>query len=101
MKTHTPTPWRVFDWDKVDHITKAQKGFQDFHSIGIESKEHGSIAQLVDRNEANANHIVHCVNSHDKLVSALENLLPHVNQSYPRASVAAKEAIELLKTFKP
>ena len=66
-KEHTPTPWKV--------------GAK--HTIGFVSVEDdqscGMTIPFIDvygtNPEANAAHIVKCVNMHDELVEALDNLL--------------------------
>lgn len=66
---HTPTPWRYFKQGDSTrfHITATPKGspgsrFTDFATVDIS-------------HEADAAHIVRCVNSHDALVEALERLM--------------------------
>ena len=71
MTKHTPTPW----WTESERrpekhgdqkTTITQKDFDIASCFGTgETAEDG----------ANAAHIVHCVNLHDELVAALENLV--------------------------
>lgn len=66
---HTPTPWRYFkqgDGTRF-HLTartsdKPGNSFDDFGQIDIQ-------------HEANAAHIVRCVNAHDQLIEALQALV--------------------------
>ena len=63
---HTPTPWQVNDQRK--------SGWMD-NSIYITGNH--NLAKLYDdykQAEANAAHIVKCVNLHDELVTALEKI---------------------------
>ena len=84
MAEHTPTPW-VVDEDPLEDkgyqtlITMPGKnGFQGtsiaYVNHNWNDAEHGERRISWAEAEANARHIVHCVNVHDDLVKALEEL---------------------------
>ena len=60
MSKHTPTPWKV---------NRLADGHIDIDGIG-----QNALAHLQTNQEANAAHIVKCVNAHDALREALERL---------------------------
>jgi len=75
---HTPTPWkRGYDtgrgkqneWTKIYSNTAQVAQISPIHPTG-ERQQNDFTAE-----NANAEHIVHCVNSHDALVDALKGLL--------------------------
>ena len=85
MAEHTPTPW-VVDEDPLEDkgyqtlITMPGKnGFQGtsiaYVNHNWNDAEHGERRISWAEAEANARHIVHCVNVHDDLVKALEAML--------------------------
>lgn len=64
--THTPTPWNVDEYKSIvdsEGNTISANGFAMVMSYGEEQK----------KAQANAAHIVKCVNMHDELVKALKN----------------------------
>ena len=85
MAEHTPTPW-VVDEDPLE-----DKGYKTLITIPEKNGFQGTSIAYVNHNwndadhgerriswaeaEANARHIVHCVNVHDDLVKALESIL--------------------------
>lgn len=109
--SHTPTPWKIFDWNKVDALTKSAKGFDGFNSLIICSPvKEGSIASISrygakdETAEANAAFIVRACNSHDALMSALKTanhvlgiLLQSDSGTYAEAQEQIKSALALAK----
>ena len=97
MTKHTKTPWVA---------TKPLAG-QAFYYIDPagEEMQYGKIATCWSGGD-NANHIVHCVNMHDELVEALENIMRFVQTKgepyLPRVDAieAAKSAIKKAKGTK-
>jgi hypothetical protein len=92
---HTPTPWHI--GSKVPNFIYARDGLD-------------IIAQCDSANEstraeenANAAHIVRCVNAHDALVAALDNLLnvdrsdPDFCETVERYERQARAALKLAK----
>ena len=81
--THTETPWQVkHDWDAEGATTIVANVDGDTHADGSTSYTYDTIARCSDEFEellpnaaANAARIVHCVNTHDALVKALEGIL--------------------------
>ncbi len=68
-KAHSPLPWGINE-------------ISNYGDCHIYSKESGHIAMLtcgsgdeIARNKANADHIVHCVNSHGTLIAALKRIV--------------------------
>lgn len=98
MGKHTPTPWvlefdnkwpfsffikangkHVISFIRVAHSTK-QKTIDDVRSAyGFTPEERNEIIKLIEEQEANAEHIVKCINSHDELVEALTTLAEGIN----------------------
>ena len=82
--THTETPWQVkHDWDAEGATTIVANVDGDTDADGSTSYTYDTIARCSDEFEellpnaaANARHIVHCVNTHDALVKALEGCIP-------------------------
>jgi hypothetical protein len=66
---HTPTPWDIVQFDDEDKPI----------IIGPNGDERIAVMQGNEPSEANAQHIVHCVNLHDELVQALETGLEFWN----------------------
>lgn len=60
---HTPTPWKCVDGDIGNETTKEGVVFHE-----------GIYGKTVEQAEANAAHIVRCVNAHDGLVRALRTI---------------------------
>lgn len=72
MNKHTPTPWAYRRFDGEKHkihigIDGNLDTVHDAHAIVYAQEDCGD-------DEANASHIVHCVNTHDALVEALERI---------------------------
>jgi Tat protein secretion system quality control protein TatD with DNase activity len=65
-KSHTPTPWKVGDKYHADI-------YQQIPS-GQGSRIASCMAYLTGNEAYNAAHIVHCVNAHDELVAALQDV---------------------------
>lgn len=61
-REHTKTPWHY--QENADAYTHIIRGENDVYILGLSQKYGGT-------DEANARHIVHCVNMHDELVEAL------------------------------
>jgi hypothetical protein len=61
---HTPTPW---------HTYKQTVGYA-VDAYDRETSHTGQIRIVSKTSEANAEHIVRCVNSHDELVAALREI---------------------------
>jgi hypothetical protein len=85
MAEHTPTPW-IVDEDPLEDkgyktlITMPGKnGFQGtsiaYVNHNWNDADHGERRISWGEAEANARHIVHCVNVHDDLVKALEEAI--------------------------
>ena len=78
---HTPAPWRIIDGDEI--VSDGAKNSFWTNNVGdpaivcklgfdcYDSEQYRNF----DNYKANARHIVHCVNCHDELLEALENLL--------------------------
>ena len=62
---HTPTPWKIDKREVLYAINTDTKHIGVIASDTIDGKVRGEGC-------ANAQHIVHCVNTHDALVEALE-----------------------------
>lgn len=76
----TPRPWLV-DWSTRTNGGPKQGWFIQSHQV-FDQEAYGPIAELPDgrdETEANAAHIVKCVNAHEELVGALRNLVTLVN----------------------
>lgn len=65
MSKHTPTPWRV---DGRQIIGTNDRGFEDVLAEMLKWSEPYTSTQ-----QANAEHIVKCVNAHDELIGELQN----------------------------
>lgn len=84
MTEHTPTPWRA-DWrdiydsngDKICTFSEYNPQWEDDETFV--------------RSEANASHIVRCVNSHDALVKALEDMVDNFNEEKLEWMVSAEK----------
>ena len=82
---HTPTPWRVI---KNGRIVWHKGG--DIGEIVVRSGNY-------DEAQANAEHIVKCVNSHDALIEALKGLVDWVmfnTDAIPYDLTRARQALE-------
>jgi len=85
MSEHTPTPWEVdvdFDYDLC--FTEDGEPMSGWQIYGPKSWPVAAawVEGIVDRltGRANAEFIVKAVNSHDRLVEALEKLYFHVGE---------------------
>jgi len=90
--THTPTPWRV-----GGHC----QPFQIVHSVRIANGTfvNDSVAYVPETREeyeANAAHIVRCVNAHDRLVAALRIAMSVIKAHHAESDVRLKDARALL-----
>lgn len=76
MTEHTPTPWK---WTWEDESVMALYGPDDEMDFVLWSAICPACQKTGNRctapNDANADHIVHCVNAHSKLVLALGHAL--------------------------
>ena len=80
---HTPGPWHLNTYS-VTNDDGIDRGFEIWgsnHSVAIiplkpENHSHA---------KANGEHIVHCVNTHDALVEALQQILKHAPQAEPES----------------
>lgn len=68
MSKHTPTPW---------HVRAIMESRDIVSETGVLIAE---VSNEENGREANARHIVHCVNSHDDLVEALKFVLTAFNE---------------------
>ena len=66
MSKHTPTPWHTMH-NKLESSICGEGQFV--------ARVDGSETQTREEGEANADHIVKCVNAHDELVAALRDVL--------------------------
>jgi hypothetical protein len=91
MKTqHTPTPWKVGQ--------PLGEGAIQIQSEGINSYGNFILAEIpnrVEEDQANASHIVKCVNLHDELVHAL-----HVALAWVPSVIEREELVNLLAKAK-
>lgn len=103
MSEHTKTPWVYVDdmyWGSI----WATKG--DRPEIRVASFVD---CEISDETEANAHHIVHCVNNHERLVEALRDYREcieaahrarcgcgNLNQALARQEIAERKADDLL-----
>lgn len=81
---HTPTPWFVY-CAEIKSVANPRKVICDPWDA---YEDNGTRRRLlsIDEREANAAHIVRCVNSHDELVAALAALTVYVDSyGYGRA----------------
>ena len=94
---HTPTPWKAHQAsDKYYYITGKLKA-DDVEMIGapVECR----LAVLYDGPGADAKHIVKCVNSHEKLVEAIKDLLAAADTMNEHIDIwAYNKAIQALKS---
>lgn len=71
---HTPTPWNAEHNDHYWTIVPESRSENDPYQIGdVCSSYPGEMNQGLQ--QANARHIVKCVNMHDELVEALKNII--------------------------
>lgn len=84
MNKHTPTPWAL----NTDDIPPTIYAEVNQHCIAILDDSSGAYKfDDVATCEANAEHIVRCVNSHDALVKALQECLQNTGGGWIAASV--------------
>lgn len=77
---YAPTPWRFFDTGNEGHaIHTAQKPGERIAKTVYEKRRAGNTEGYAE-SEANAKRIVHCVNTYDELLEALE--LVKTNHEY-------------------
>lgn len=71
MSEHTETPWEVSQatWDGK-HINGTWGGSKNGASVFV-ARSGATIGKDDSVAEANARHIVHCVNNHERLIEAL------------------------------
>ena len=91
--THTPTPWTV--GIKYDTFVEITNGSKTIATVGE--------ANIYPQIEADANHIVRCVNTHDALVEALRALRASIEEyretgkpNFGRLTVACDKADDAL-----
>lgn len=89
---HTKTPWHVAEnGTDIDAVDQKPPGTPDWCVATVDGGLRPGVA------EANAAYIVRCVNSHERLVEALRDMVELDDCSSPRMYIAAKEgAISLL-----
>jgi hypothetical protein len=96
---HTPTPWTADGFDVECGLTTICTTYPDAHGIEPYGVDNNQIA------EANAAHIVRCVNSHAALVAALEHIASMDDESdewdgaarYHRVRGIAADALKAAK----
>jgi len=81
----TPRPWSADGFDVEAGLTTICTTYQWAHGIDPYGVENSEIAQ------ANAAHIVHCVNSFDALTEAYKKLLRHVRDISSVVSFVGRE----------
>lgn len=98
MKQHTPGPWRTAAWSShgTTSILSGGPGLRNTIYVAECSTSLGS-----ELDEANAAHIVKCVNAHDELVAALRGMERFFGQwpefvPSPEATQAASEAVRAM-----
>lgn len=82
---HTPTPWRFDDGQVFAFEPSAEA------EVLICDTAPDNVA-LTEYDEANAAHIVHCVNSHDRLVKACQRLVQWADALESQASQEERTA---------
>ena len=103
MTPHTPIPWKLSSKRPHNVIGYDPRLYPENEQVTIAMC--GSVGRLdADVEDANAAHIVHCVNTHDALVEALEQLVicPAFNgqvferdKESHRAWTLARQALQL------
>lgn len=78
---HTPTPWRLLD---------NTGGKRTLVHVECEATLE-PVCSIPRKRMADAAHIVHCVNTHDALVEALEDLVGLAEQAMREASKSGAE----------
>lgn len=74
---HTPTPWELFPTDKLEVVAPSGRGTDRI-----------KVADCYHYNgEANAAHIVKCVNLHDELVSGLQLAKALIQATYKNNNI--------------
>ena len=92
MSKHTPTPWHVIK-------NKVASG----QTVQIKSSTNSVIALMKSsrgRKDFNAEHIVKCVNEHEKLLECIERLNGFVRRNWPHGAIQdalCKESDEILE----
>lgn len=72
---HTPTPWNVSQTGSYFTEIRAESGRRIAETwVQGQARSRDAAIKQAYTNEANAAHIVKCVNLHDELVEALKNL---------------------------
>lgn len=103
MSKHTPTPW-YYDGEDMDSEAAASwdgNGYEIFSKDKDGNVTNGIAGGIPE--EANAAHIVHCVNMHEELVEALTWMMdkaPHPadkNQKHNDVQMAKKTRAILAK----
>lgn len=98
---HTPTPWVSVHRGTKKDIAKGNDYFRVGSEADVSDPDMSCTHVFGTRKEANAAHIVKCVNLHDELVEALgeliENISPHSWGSHENKMGAIKNACEALK----
>lgn len=81
---HTPTPWTVFNADEGCY-PGIDAGWRTIVMFGSPDEDCGIRGDTPEEAEANARFIVHAVNCHDELLSALEQYASGLTDTGARA----------------
>lgn len=95
MAEHSPTPWVVSDHMEDTPATHLRiwspqdKSIEAWPEVAVCYADDDLPIQEM---EANAEHIVRCVNAHDELVAALKWIsdVPDINEYHPRGNAIAE-----------
>jgi phosphohistidine swiveling domain-containing protein len=82
--SHTPTPWKIASDTGPCVISNGEREIGECYEDG---------ETQVAEDEANAAHIVKCVNAHGELVAALERIRGLIAEDAGIAPLIAKEAL--------
>ncbi len=94
MNKHTPTPWAL----NTDDIPPTIYAEVNQHCIAILDDSSGAYKfDDVATCEANATHIVRCVNSHEALVKALEELTATIDAGRKSADYVALQEHRVMR----
>lgn len=91
---HTPTPWYVGAQNDALYITAGVPPAQS-NDYPNHTAERIALAHVYS--EANARHIVRCVNAHDSLVAALERIAAIENRDFGPDWEEIEEAREIAR----
>lgn len=102
MSKHTPTPWREYGYSDRSNMgapilihseSQAVKNSGTAIVSVYGSENSADLQKRADERDANARHIVHCVNHHDELVAALEAVQQAQRSGTYAEAFAAVDAI--------